>query len=327
MTIDDKKLLAFLGPQLREYGGKVEVDTDLWVLFAVDAADDEGNAIARWLLDGTRFANESGRSEDDRWILYYVTSADRTEAIYWLTDLNLVTSGQVRAASPAQRLLIQEVAASRMPHRIAQQLVELHGRGELSAGVVHDPLVVRALVDRLQFRDTLFITALHSLLSHHLVDMIVLLQQLIAEDVGLEDELGHGSLSRDPFQKTGQLAAVDIRNVLTRFHIINPLDQQTNTAIQNPYAAYMDIKRDGDQIRVVIGGHAAMLPCRTFLTAIQSVRREVYRGSELGRIDTQAPWIHDEIAYSIRFIKQHLEARRDISDLDGLYMLERAVEV
>lgn len=325
MIIGDKKLLAFLGPQLRDYGGKVELDTDLWVLFAVEAADEDNNAIARWLLDGTRFANDSGPSEDDRWTLYYVNGADRAAAIDWLADLCKVTAGEVRPVTSAQRALLQELRGSPMPHRIAQKLVELHGRGELSAGVVGDPLLVRTLLDRLHFRDPLFVTALHLLLNDNLVDMIVLLQQLIAEDISLEDELGHGSLSRDPFQKTGQLAAAEIRQLLTRFHVINPLDQRTNTSITNPYAPFMEIDNRGGNVAAPIGGTTVMLPHPSFLDAIRSIRRNLYRGSELSRLDTQAPWMRDEIAYSFRFIKQRLESRKDLSTMDGLYLLERAV--
>lgn len=326
MTIDDKKLLAFLGPQLRDYGGRIELDADLWVLFAVDPADEAANALARWLLDGARFANESGPSVDDQWIFYYVSSADRAEAVHWLEDLHTTTSGQIRPASPAQRALIQELGPSRMPHRVAQKLVEQHTRGELSAGVVRDPLVVQALLDRLHFRDPLFISALHSLLSHNLVDMIVLHHHLIAEDVALEDELGHGSLSRDPFQKSGQIAAVDIRNLLLRFHVINPLDQQTNTSITNPYAAYMEIGCAGDQITVPLGGQTIILPRQNILDAIRAVRRNLYRGLDFNRIDTQAPWMRDEIAPSFRIIKQRLDGRRDLLALDGLFMLERAMD-
>ena len=327
MTIDDKKLLAFLAPQMRDYGGKVQLDADLWILFAVKVDDEDGNATARWLLDGTRFANDSGPSEDDQWTLYYVNGADKAEAIHWLEDLQATRSGRIRPASPAARALMEELGPSRMPHRTAQKLVELHERGELSAGVVNDPILVRTLVDRLHFKDTLFMSALHSLLSNHLVDLIVLLEQLLAEGVELEDELGGSrTLSRDPFEKKGQIAAADIRNLLTRFNVINPLDQQTNTVVKNPYAAFMDVILEGDKVTATIAGNIVMLPRDTFLEAIRSVRRHLYRGSEFSRIDTQVPWMRDEIAHSFRFIKQRLDAKRDIPSMDALYMLERAVE-
>jgi hypothetical protein len=328
MTIDDKKLLAFLAPQMRDHGGQVQLDADLWILFAVAASDEEGNAIARWLLDGTSFANDSGPSEDDQWTLYYVHSPDRAEAIHWLEDLQATRSGRIRPPSPAQRALIEELGPSRMPHRVAQKLVELHERGELSAGVVQDPLLVRTLLDRLHFKDTLFMSALHSLLSHHLVDLIVLLQQMLAENIELEDELGgNRTLSRDPFEQKGQIAAADIRNQLTRFNVINPLDQQTNTVVTNPYAAFMDVIIEGDKVTATIAGNIVMLPRDTFLEAIRTVRRNLYRGAEFNKIDTQVPWMRDEIAHSFRFIKQRLDAKRDVPSMDALYMLERAVEL
>ena len=57
-----------------------------------------------------------------------------------------------------------------------------------------------------------------------------------------------------------------------------------------------------------------------------STRRNLYRGDEFKSIDTQVPWMREEIAYSFRFIKQRLDSRRDLGTMDGLYMLERAVE-
>jgi hypothetical protein len=326
MSIDDQRLLAFVGPQLRDYGGKIEIETDLWVLFAVETADEESNELARWLLAGARFENDSGPSEDDRWTLYYVNTVDRAEAAHWLEELSKVASGQIRPTSPAQRSLIRELASSGMPHRVAKKLAEQHARGELSAGSVQEPGVMCALLDRLHCREPLFYSALQTLLNNHLIDMIVLLQQLIAEDLSLEDEIGPGILSRDPFPQTGQIATVDIRNVLIRFHIINPLDQGTNTIITNPYAAYMEIIRKGGQIMAPIGGNTIALPRQSFVDAIRSTRRNLCRSSAFSNLDPPAPWVRDEIAYSFGFIKQRLESRRDLSAMDGLYMLERAVE-
>ncbi|MDO8544579.1 MAG: hypothetical protein Q7S40_29410 [Opitutaceae bacterium] len=326
MNIDDKKLLAFLVPQLRDYGGKVEIDTDLWVLFAVKMGDHEANELASRLLAGARFASSSGPSEDDRWMLYYVTAAVRAEAVHWLDELSKITSGQIRPISPAQRSLIHDLASSGMPHRVAKNLTEQHARGEMSAGSVQEPEVIRSLLDRMQSREPLFYSALQTLLNNHLIDMIVLLQQLIAEDLSLEDEIVAGTLSRDPFLRTGQIAASDIRSVLIRFHVISPLDQRTNTTITNPYQAYMEIVREGGKIIASIGGITTALPRESFVDAIRSTRRDLYLGSEFSKIDTQVPWMRDEIASSFRFIKQRLESRRDLSAMDGLYMLERAVE-
>lgn len=326
MNIDDKRLLAFLGPQLRDYGGKVEIDTDRWALFAVETADQESNELASWLLAGTRFASGSGPSEDDRWTLYYVNTAARAEAVYWLEELSKVVSGQIRPTSAAQRSLIRELASSGMPHRVAKNLAEQHARGELSAGSVQEPDVIRSLLDRLHSREPLFYSALQMLLNDHLIDLIVLLQQLIAEELSLEDEIEPVILSRDPLLKAGQIAAIDIRNVLIRFQVINPLDHGTNTTITNPYRAYMEIVREGGQIIAPIGASTIALRRKTFVDAIRLTRRNLYWGSALSKIDTPVPWMREEIMSSFQFIKQRLENRRELSAMDALYMLERAVE-
>jgi hypothetical protein len=326
MNIDDKKLLAFIGPQLRDYGGKVEIDTDLWAVFAVETADQESNELANLLLAGARFASGSGPSEDDRLTLYYVNTAARAEAVFWLEELSKIVSGQIRPASPSQRSLIRDLASSGMPHRVAKNLAEQHARGELSAGSVQAPDVIRSLLDRLHSREPLFYSALQTLLNDHLIDMRVLLQQLIAEELSLEDEIGRGTLSRDPFLKAGQIAAADIRNVLIRFHVINPLDQGTNTTITNPYRAYMEIIHEGGQIIAPIGGRTIALRRETFVDTIRLTRRNLYWGSAFSKIDMQASWMREEIVTSFQFIKQRLESRRDLSAMDGLYMLEKAVE-
>jgi hypothetical protein len=326
MSVDDERLLAFLGPQLRDYGGKVAIDTDLWVLFAVGTTDEESNKLARWLLDGAFFENDAGPSEDDRWILYYVNTADREEAVHWLDVLTKVASGQIRPTSPTQRSLIRELGGSGMPHRVAQKLAEQHARGDLSAGSVQEPLVMRALLDRLSGREPLFFSALQTLLSNHLIDLIVLVQQLIAENLSLGDEIGRGTRSRDPFQRLGQLAADDILSLLIRFQIINPFDHGSNTIITNPYAAYMEIIRKDGQIMAHVDGNAIALPREGFVEAIRSSRRNLYRDSSFSNFDTQAPWMRGKTADSFRLIKQRLESRRDLSAMDGLYMLERAAE-
>ena len=326
MKIDDKKLLAFLAPQLDEQGCKFEIDTDTWLLFAVESADEESNELAHWLLAGARFASGSGPSEDDRWTLYFVNTVARAEAVHWLEDSCKVASGQIRPASPAQRSLMRDLVSSGMPHREAKNLAEQHARGELSAGSVQEPGVIRALLDRLHFREPLFFAALQTLLNHHLIDMIGLLQQLIAEDLSLEDEIGPGTMSRDPFPNAAQTAAADIRSMLIRFHIINPLDQGTNTTIANPYQAYMEIIREGGHILAPISGNTIALSRETFVDAIRSTRRNLRWGSPVSKIDPPAPGKRDELALAFEFIRQRLESRRELSALDGLYMLERAVE-
>jgi hypothetical protein len=326
MSIEDQNILAFLETQRRNHGAHAEIEPGLWLLFAVPAADAETNALAQALLDQATFAHGSGASEDDRWTIYYVDTANRLPAMHWMEDLHALKAGEVRPVSPAHRGLIRELAGSNMPHRIAQKLVELHGRNELCAGAVSEPDVMRALLDRLHVANPLFYSAFHSLLTHHLLDMIVLHRQLIPEDVDMANEVVLGGVSGDPFVQSRQDAGTQIRNALIRFHVINPLDQQKNTALTNPYAAYLDLVREGDRIKASIDGTVTALSPANFVRAIRATRRNLYRGGEFERFNTQVPWMEEEIAYSFRFIKQRLGSRRDLSPMDGLYMLERAME-
>jgi hypothetical protein len=326
MDLDDPRLPDFLDAQIREHGGKVELDAGLWLLFAVPVSDGPANSLARSLLAAVKFAHQSGVSADDQWMLYYVDSASRPEAIHWLEDLGKLVAGEVRPVSPAQTALMRELGASKMPHRLAQRLAEWHAAGEISAGAIHEAAVVRTLLDRLHAMEPLFFAAFHTLLANHLVDMVVLLQQMIPEDVRLKNEIVKAGLSRDPFLQGRQDAAAEIRHLLIRFHVINPLDQQKNTAIANPYAAYLEMVRTGEAVAAPIGGTTVPLPRRSFLGAIRAIRRNLYRGEPFSSFDTQAPWMTEELAYPFRFIKQQLDGRPDLAPMDGLYMLERAVE-
>ncbi|HUR60293.1 MAG TPA: hypothetical protein VM029_21390 [Opitutaceae bacterium] len=326
MELDDQAVLDFVGPQSRDHGGKVELDAGLWTLFAVASADVEANAIAAQLLSAAPFAHESGESEDDRWKLYYVDTANRAAAIHWLEDLVKRLNGEIRPVSPAHRALLQDLIGSAAPHRVAQKLVDLHTQGELGAGAVREPAIVRAMLDRLHMREPLFFAAFHTLLSNHLIDMVVLFQQIITEDLELKNEIVKGGLSRDPFLQSRQDSATGIRNILVRFHVINALDQHKNNAIANPYAAYMELIQQGDEIKAPIDGTPVVLARPSFLNAIRAIRRNLARGGELGSFDTQAPWVREDIAYAFRFIKQRLISRRDLTPMVGLYMLERAVD-
>ena len=325
MISEDQRLQDFLTAQTRDHGGQVEIDGGLWPLFAVAAANEEANTLARSLLGGASFAHQEGTSEDDAWILYCVDAANRSEAVHWLDDLNQVVAGEIRPLSAAQRQVIGELSTSKMPHRVAQQLVEWHASGEITAGLIRIPTTVRALLDRLHLMEPLFFFAFQNLLTHHLIDMVVLLQQIIPEDVRLKNEIVKAGLSRDPFLQSRQDATAEIRNILMRFFVINPLDQQKNVAISNPYAAYLEIVSAGDEITLPIDGNNLTVPREDFISAIHSIRRNLYRGEEFVSFDTQAPWITKEIAYPFRFIKQQLTARTDLTPMDGLYMMERAV--
>ena len=324
MDIDSQTLLRFLEPQIRDHGANVEIDSGLWALFAVEASDEITNAFARTVLRDATFAHDSGLSADDRWTLYYVDTAHRADAIHWLEDLRRRATGEIRAASPAQRTLIAGLITSPTPHRSAQQLAEWVDHGEISAGAVCAPAVVRSCLDRLHQREPLFYAAFHLLLSRHLIDLIVLLRQLIREDIELNNELVRGALSRDPFQQSLQDSAVGIRGILTRFQVINPLDQQRNTAIDNPYAVYLDVTRVADQLRLPLDGVSVAAPHADFVTAIRSIRHRLYRGEPFNRFDTQSPWMNESIAHPFRFIKQRLDSHPELPPLVALYMLERA---
>jgi hypothetical protein len=326
MNLETPGLPAFVDHQLREFGGNVEIATGLWALLGVEATDQEGNAIAHALLVDAPFAHEAGSSEDERWNLHYIDSANRPAAMHWLDDIHRQLLGDIRLPSPEQRRQLDELAESAMPHRIAQKLGEDHAAGRLSAGSLRTPALVRALLDRLHLREPLFYSAFHQLLTQHLFDMVVLLQQLIPEDVALTNESVKGSVSRDPFLQTRQSAAAEIRRMLVDFFVIDSLDQQKATLITNPYAAYMDVQRQDDAITLLLEGNKILTTREYFMSAIHSIRRNIYLGGQLAQFDTQAPWMRDEIAHPFRFIKQRLEVHRALAPLDGLYMLERAVE-
>ncbi len=326
MNPEKKRLVEFLEPQMREHGGNLEIAAGVWSLFAVPVADAEGNATARALLADATFAHNTGGSEDDQWIVYFVDTATRATAIHWLENRYRMLLGRIRPVSPEHRALIRDVAGSNMPHRLAQRLTELQARGEITVGCVDEAPVVRALLDRLHVREPLFFSAFLALLTNHLIDLIVLLQQILAEDLKLTNEIVKGSLSGDPFIQSRQDAAAAMRNYLVRFHVINPLDQEKNTAIRNPYSAYMDVFRDNDQITALVDGSSISLKGESFIEAIHSIRAALYDGEHFEQMSTQAPWMREDLAYSFRFIKQRLDSRREHPPMDALFMLERAME-
>ena len=316
-------LQRFLSTQLHEFGGQVEIADGLWAIFSVAIADPDSDALAREILADAPFPYDSGTSADDWWQIYYVATAHQAAAIAWLDDIGKIAAGEIRAVPPHLAALIADLLASATPHRAARELGDLHTRGEITAGLIRRPADIRALLDRLHVREPLFFSAFQSLLTHHLIDMRVLHRQLIPEDVALKNEIVKAGLSRDPFLQSRQDATTGIRNFLMRFRVINPLDQQKNTAITNPYAAFLDVAHEGDLIVAPIDGIAVHLPAPHFLKAIRMLRRALYRGESLAQIDTAVPWMNDEIAYAFRFIKQRLESRRDLTPLDALYMLEQ----
>ncbi len=327
LEILDEGLPAFVRQQLDQYGGNVVIEDGLWILLAVPASDRGLRDLAQRVLADARgaFAWEEGLTEDDAWMLYFVDAPNRPAAVHWLDDVARRIDGRLRSCSPAQRESIRELADSKMPHRIAQRFAEAHRSGDLAAGCVNEPAVVRTLLDRLHMREPLFFSAFHQLLAENLLDLVVLLEQLIPEDVELANESLRGSLSQDPFLRTRQAAAAEIRNILTRFHVISALDQQKNNAPTNPYAAYLDLLGSGDELLLPVDGTTIPTPRGQFLDAIHTIRRNLYRGGDFGQFDSQAPWMSNAIVYPFRFIKSRLGSHRELTPLDGLFMLERGV--
>jgi len=327
MDADPAAQLRFLEVQHRDFGGNVEIDTGLWALFAIPSVDQSNLALAKDLLTDAPFAYDEGTSEDDGHVLYYVNESNRPAAVHWLDDLVKMHAGKIRPVTAEQQALIDAVLTSDKPHRAARELADLHERGEIAAGIVYDPPTVRHLMDRLHAREPLFYTALQTLLSHHLVDMLTLFRQLIGEDIALANEIVKSGLSRDPFLQSRQDSMGEIRNCLIAFRIINPMDQLKNNGITNPYTAYMELAVTGDEIIAPIDGIKVTLQRADFLNAIHSIRGNLYQGHSFASFDTQSPWITPEIAHLFRFIRQRLAARPDLKPLDALYMLERAVAV
>jgi hypothetical protein len=320
----ESHLTEFLRNQA-EFRCAVEIEGGFWAIFAVAIDAGKEQQLAAQILSGATFPYEIGTSEDERWTLFYVATVHKEEAIYWLQDLERQLAGELRPPTPTQLTIMTSLAESPMPHRGAQSLAEAHDRGDLAAGSICDPKLVRAVLDRLHMREPLFYSAVLLLLRHNLIDLIVLLAQIIPEDIELANDSIRGSLSRDPFLRARQTAAADIRQLLVRFHVINAIDQQKSTAIENPYRAFLELPVRGDQVSLSVDGLQAHTRAATFTHAIKCMRRNVYSGVDIARTDTNAPWISGEIAHTFRFVRQSLERRSEFSPLDQLFMWERAV--
>lgn len=325
VSTDPNTVLSFLDAQMPTCGGDLEIAPGAWALFAVEQSDSLAKSVVESLLIDAPFAHDSGESEDDGHVLYYVDDANRAAAVHWLSDRHKFYAGEIRPVSLEQRHLIDDVVGSETPHRAARELTKLHDNGTVTAGLIHQADTVRALLDRLHGREPLFYGALLMLLDHHLVDMLTLFRRLIGEDLALLNEIVKGGLSRDPFLQSRQDATSEIRNRLIAFRIINPMDQLKNTGIKNPYAAYLEIATGPEGIIAPIDGIKVTLNRTHFLNAIHSIRRQLYQGQPFETFDTQSPWMNDTIALPFRFIRQRLASRSDLSPLDALYMLERAV--
>jgi hypothetical protein len=324
--LGDSRLPAFLEQQLQQCGGNVEIEpAGLWLLFIIEEKDTETNALVRALLADVNFHHDSGVSADDQWTLYYVDTDNRPAALHWLHDLQKRVAGEIRPLAAEHRALIRELARSPMPHRLAQQLADLHVRDELAAGCIEDRAIIRALLDRWHVCGPLALPAFRTLLAHHLIDLVVLLQELHPEDLEVLSDILRDELSSDPVAQHRREGATEIRRLLTRFHVINSLDQQSNNAIENPYAAFVDIACNDERVVVPVDGAMVRLLREHFSLAIRATRRRLYAGAEFEKLSTMDPWVTDAMALPFRFLKQRLALRRDLSPMDWLYIAERAI--
>jgi hypothetical protein len=323
---DIQTAVGFLGRQWEQYHGSLQLEPDVWAILVVAAADDAENAIAQELLSGAPFAFERRESEDGAWGVYCVSGAHRATAAFWLNDTYGILSGRIRGLAPSFLPLLDDLTASPMPHRVAKSLADIHAKGEIVAGAIRRPDLVRTLLDRLHAREPLYFSAFQILLEHHLVDLIVLNRKLEHEDIELENDLTRGSVSKDPFFQARQTAASQIRNHLIRCHMINPIDQQKGAATNNPYAFMMEARLVGDLVTLRVDGIDQTLRRPDFLCALRTIRGNVYRGARLEDTNTATPWIDQTTAYPLRFLRQQMGANPGVSALDLLYMAERAVD-
>jgi hypothetical protein len=56
-------------------------------------------------------------------------------------------------------------------------------------------------------------------------------------------------------------------------------------------------------------------------------RRKLYAGEAFSSFSTQDDWITGEMTEPFHFIQQRIDSRSELSTMDSLYMLERAVEI
>lgn len=320
------KLRILLDEQRADYGGNEQIAEGCWGVFAVPKADEIKVHTISALLATASFPYQSGESEDGQWVMHYVTDAHRKAVRYWLDDLIRVLDGRMRKASPEDQERIERLAEHPMPHRVARELSDRAATGDIPPGAISDHRIVRALMDRSHRQEPMFLAALLTVLEAHLIDLKVLFDVMIAEDIKLGNELTQGSLSQDPFIRTRQNAASNIRSFLVQHKILNPLDQQKHPAGQNPYVELTELRREGRDFILRVDGRDQVSMGSHFIETIHRVRRQIYRGIEPKEIGTNAPWVTEERAYPLRFIMEHDGVRRVVAPLVWLYMLERAMD-
>jgi hypothetical protein len=327
MPFSDEDILQFLTPQVRYHAGQAEMEGGLWPIFVVAMNDARGNAIARELLAGADIAHEFGESADDCWMLYYVTTERLPAALFWLEDLSRFVAGELRPIHPIHQRMIDEVCESPAPHRAARRLAEAHKRNEVSAGLISKPATVRTFLDRLHWAEPLYFSAFQMLLSHHLFDLLVLQRRLIAEDLALKNDILRDARSPDPFLQIRQDAAREIHGSLLRYEVIKSNVPWKNGELTNPYANFMQLVIEGDLIVVLMEGETTRLVRADYLRAIRMTRRKLYAGEAFSSFITQSDLVTGEMEAPFRFIRQRIESRSELSTMDSLYMLERAVEI
>lgn len=327
MPFSDEDIIQFLTPQVRYHAGQAEMEGGLWPIFVVAMNDARGNAIARELLAGADIAHEFGESADDCWMLYYVTTERLPAALFWLEDLSRFVAGELRPIHPIHQRMIDEVCESPAPHRAARRLAEAHKRNEVSAGLISKPATVRTFLDRLHWAEPLYFSAFQMLLSHHLFDLLVLQRRLIAEDLALKNDILRDARSPDPFLQIRQDAAREIHGSLLRYEVIKSNVPWKNGELTNPYANFMQLVIEGDLIVVLMEGETTRLVRADYLRAIRMTRRKLYAGEAFSSFITQSDLVTGEMEAPFRFIRQRIESRSELSTMDSLYMLERAVEI
>lgn len=324
LAIGEKRLLEFIEQQRDDIDAESEIAPGYWALFAHPTEQEEPKVLCDALLEQAPFPFETGLSGDENWRIYYIATPAKTTARHWLNDTHNILSGRAREPSPIQVDALNSLLESSMAHRIARQLATQFEAGAFPLGGVRAPQLIRSLLDRIHVREPLFLAALHTLMEHHLIDLMVLNQQLIEEDLHVLNDLTKGSVSQDPFFQSRQVSVSGIRDLMIQGKIINPLDQQKHSDVKNPYASIVDLRAQGDDVLLRIDGIDQAINRADFIKSIRDIRSRCYLGETVSDMGTNAPWVTESNAYSLRFVQQRVIARPETTPLHWLYMLERA---
>jgi hypothetical protein len=163
-----------------------------------------------------------------------------------------------------------------------------------------------------------------TLLSHHLLDLQVVHEQIDSEDIETLSDVMQHDVANDPLARIRHDAAGEIRKLLGRYQVINSLEQEKNHATTNPYSSYVNITCTDDRVVMPVDGTMVRVLREHLAKAVRTTRKQVFRGEEFSEFNTLAPWVTDAVALPFRFIKQ-ASLRKEIAPLDWLYMIERAI--